>query len=77
MKRFVSEDCCHGDTAELISWLCTPHTEEYVVRVANMNFLEDDPAVPDEVFIAADRGWKGYPLSDYEFNSIWTFTEGF
>ena len=75
--RFLIEDGRFGFVEELIALLCTPHTEEYKIRKLLIEELEDNPATPDRVVAAADRGWEGNQLDEYDFNTLWTFTEEF
>ena len=75
--RFLTGDGKSGFVEELIALLCTPHTEEYKVRRLLMEELEDNPAIPDYIIVVADHGWKGNQLDEYDFNTLWTFTEEF
>lgn len=72
---FLTESGEHGQIEDLITLLCTLHSEEYQVRRAFMEVLKSDPAIPDQIYFYATIGWNGNTLDEYEFNSVWTFTE--
>lgn len=74
-NRFLTEDGKSGFVEDLIALLCTPHNEEYKVRKLLMEELEENPSIPDRVVVVADRGWEGIHLDEYDFNTLWTFTE--
>ena len=74
---FLTEDGKSGFVEDLIALLCVPHAEKYNIRKLFMEGLEEDPAIPDSVVTIAYCGYEGNPLDEYDFNTLWTFTEEF